>query len=163
MSRGGNMGLIRSVGALAVGGVAIFAGTGGFDDNTTRNDQGEIVEPGGLGAFTMRVGDCVQVPAEEMVESMEAVPCAEPHDAQVFAKFDVADAPEYGQSRVDDEAGQGCYERWSSAIGTVYEEDAELDIQLLTPTSESWGEGDREVVCMVVSIDGLPLRGSRLR
>lgn len=157
------MGLVRTVGALAVGGVAIFAGTGGFDDETTRNDRGEIIESGGLGAFAMQIGDCVQVPVASQVESLEAVPCTEPHDAQVYAKFDVGEDDKYVKSSVDDQADEGCYERWRSAIGTVYEDDMELDIELLTPTSESWSGGDREVVCMVVSIDGAPLRGSSLR
>ncbi|MDA3040977.1 MAG: hypothetical protein O3C27_15900 [Actinomycetota bacterium] len=81
-------------------GIAVFGGANAFDANTTRDESGEIVEAGGLGVFAMEVGDCFQVPIEDLVQSVEAVPCTEPHDAQVYAKFDMPDGPYPGEPAI---------------------------------------------------------------
>ena len=160
---GGVVGLGRIIGGAAVvGGVAIFGGTAAMDDNTTRDESGEIIESGGVGAFAVRVGDCVQLPTAQLVQSMEGVPCGSAHDAEAFATFDVT-GEDYVEERVGAEAERGCLARWTPALGTSYEDDQELDLQTLTPTAESWAEGDREIMCFVVAIDGSPLYGSRLR
>jgi hypothetical protein len=158
------MGLGRWIaGATVAGGVAVFAGTGAFDDGTTRNDAGQIEEAGGLGAFVLRVGDCVQLPDEMEVVSVEGVPCSTPHDAEVYARFDLPELDSFDADEVGALSDEGCFDRWSDAIGTVYEDDPDLDYTLLEPTAESWTEGDREVSCLVTSVDGDPLTGSQLR
>lgn len=76
----------RIVGA-AILAVAAFGGAGALDDNTVRDDSGAIVEGGGLGAFAVQIGDCFNVPEEELVMSLEAVPCGDPHDAEAYDSF----------------------------------------------------------------------------
>ena len=156
--------LKRVIGGAAIGGVAIFAGTGAFDDETTRTEDGHIVESGGLGAFAMRVGDCVQLPDEnsDQVASVEGVPCTEAHDAQVYAEFDLATAGFPSDADMDALGVQGCTERWAAAIGSAYEADTAFDFTFFSPTETSWAEDDREVTCMVISVDGSPLIGSKL-
>ena len=68
----------RLVGGAAVAGIAIFGGAGVFDDDTTRNDQGDIVESGGVGVLSIQKGDCLQIPDEDTVVSLEGVPCDTP-------------------------------------------------------------------------------------
>ena len=152
----------RVIGALAGGGVAIFAGANAVDDNTTRNESGEIVEGGGLGVLAVNVGDCMQLPDAETVQSVEGVPCGEPHDAQVYAEFDLPDGPFPGDPAVDEQGSRGCYDRWQAAIGTVYEDDTLLDFTFFTPLEEGWRAGDHEVMCAVVRIDGSRMVGDRL-
>src|SRR5687768_3961131 len=105
----------RLIGGLVGGGVAIFAGANAVDDNTTRNDSGEIVGGGGLGVLAMNVGDCIQLPDAELVQSVEGVPCVEPHDAQVYAEFDLPDGPFPGDAAIDEQGARGCYDRWQAA------------------------------------------------
>lgn len=158
------MGLKRAIAGLVVGGVAVFAGTASTEDKTERGDNGEIVDSGGLGVFKVRVGDCVQLPAEgaELFESLEGVPCAQPHDAQAYAEFDLA-LTSYDEAAVEAQADEGCLARFAAAIGQGYEEAEELDFFTLYPSPESWDEmDDREVSCLVLSVDGSPRTGSDL-
>jgi hypothetical protein len=153
----------RVIGGLVGGGVAIFAGANAVDDNTTRDESGEIVEGGGLGVFAINVRDCIQLPGvEQLVESVEGVPCGQPHDAQVYAEFDLPGGAFPGQATVDDQGSRGCYDRWQAAVGTVYEQDLVLDFTYFTPQREGWEAGDHEIQCMIVRIDGSRMVGDQL-
>ena len=82
--------VVGGIAGLAVmGGVAVFGRVTSGDDETVR-DGGEIVEAGGLGVFRMAAGDCVNFPDGdfEQVEAVEGIPCADPHDAEVYALVD---------------------------------------------------------------------------
>jgi hypothetical protein len=158
------MGLARNIIGAAVGGAAIFAGTGALSDDTTRNETGEITASGGVGAYKVRIGDCVQMPDDAtQVVSVEGVPCATPHDAQAFAEFTLPDLPAFPS---DDEmanlAGEGCLGYWAGAIGTTFESDRTLDMTFWHPSPLSWAQDDRVVTCFVISADGSPLTGTKL-
>ena len=150
------------MGIAAVGGIAVFGGVESFDDETTRDEAGEITEAGGLGAFVIRVGDCVQLPDEALVASVEGVPCDTPHDAQAYATVTL-EMPEFDAAKVNELALDRCLDRWHEAVGTVFEEDLRFDISSLVPTEESWDMGDREAICFIISIDGSRLHGSHPR
>lgn len=141
--------LIKAAGGLVGAGVAVFAGTSAMEDKTTRDESGEITEGGGLGAFAMRVGDCFNEPDGEIVVSVEAVPCAEAHHAEVFADFSLTDPAWPGEAVIEESSGQGCYDRFEPTFGESYE-DSTLWFNFLTPTKESWeGQADRVVTCYV--------------
>jgi len=150
----------RIVGAAVLAGAAIFGGAGAFDDNTVRDDSGAIVEGGGLGAFALQVGDCFNFPEEDLIVSLEALPCSQPHDAEAYLSFD-QDGDEYpGAAAVAAQTERGCFAAFESFVGIPWEE-SELDIAALEPTQESWEDGDdREVTCAIVSYDGSKLTGS---
>ena len=153
----------RLIGGLVGGGVAVFAGANAMDDNTTRDDAGEIVESGGLGVLAINVGDCIQLPAAGgLVESVEGMPCDEPHDAQVYAEFELPDGAFPGQAALDEQSGRACYDRWQAAVGTVYEDDTVYDFTLFNPSEQGWDAGDREVQCMLVRLDGVRMVGDQL-
>lgn len=158
-------GLIRA-GAAAVGiGVAAVAGTGAFDDNTTRDESGAIVEAGGLGAFAMQVGDCFDDPEgnEELVTSVSAMPCTELHDNEVYAVYDTSFTQWPGQDAMYEDSWWGCHGRFASYVGTEWESST-LDLAVMTPSDGSWQEGDREVVCFLYDAQlrklGSSMRGS---
>jgi hypothetical protein len=152
----------KIIGAIVGGGIAVFAGTNAMDDNTTRDEAGTITEAGGLGAFVIEVGDCVQVPEETMVASVEGVPCNQPHDAQAFAEHQLLGDEYPGDSAIENDAYEGCVDRWRSSIGTVWEDDKTYDLFTLTPTQESWEQDDRAVTCFVVRIDGAKMTADLL-
>lgn len=150
----------RIVGAAVLIGAAVFGGAGAFDDNTVRDDAGAIIEGGGLGAFALQVGDCFNFPDEEVVISLEALPCSQPHDAEAYLSFD-QDGEKYpGADAVAAATERGCFAAFKSFVGIPWEE-SELDISALEPTQESWEDGDdREVTCAIVSYDSSKLVGS---
>ncbi|MDX1493043.1 MAG: septum formation family protein [Longimicrobiales bacterium] len=147
----------KVVGWSAVAGVAVFGGVNAFGDDTTRNAQNEIVEAGGLGAFAIEVGDCLNLPSDlNQVQSVEGVPCNEAHSAQAYALFDlVGFGDEFpGAEAFAEQAGQGCYDRFEGFVGVPYEE-SELYFTNFEPTAESWTQlDDREIVCLLVPETG---------
>jgi hypothetical protein len=155
-------GLFRIASGVVGGGVAIFGGVSAIGDETERDATGAIVESGGVGVLELHIGDCVQLPDEIEVASVEGVPCAQAHDAQVFSQFQLAGSAYPGDSNAQQQAGEGCYERWSAALGTTYEDDVDRDFTTLYPTPDGWDAGDRSVSCLVVAVDGLPVTGSAL-
>ncbi len=144
----------RLVGGAAVAGIAIFGGVGAFGDDTTRNDDGEIVESGGVGAFSIQFGDCIQLPEETEIASVEGVPCSTPHDAQAFDAFEITGYSSFpGDSVVNSEAEKGCLARFEGFVGTPYEEST-LYFSGLTPLAAGWAEGDHEVQCLILPETG---------
>jgi hypothetical protein len=105
-------------------------------------------ESGDVGVFDLEVGDCLgeQTPEGE-IESLEAAPCSEPHTEEIFAALTVPDGDYPGQEALDAEA-EGCLEEFAEFVGMPYEESV-LEINYMTPTEESWGMGDRELLCTV--------------
>ncbi len=140
----------RLAGGAAAAGIAIFGGVSAMGDDTTRNDQGEIVESGGVGAFAIKFGDCIQLPTGlTEVQSVEGVPCSAPHNAQAYDVFDMPGGDAYpGDLAITDAADEGCLDRFAAFVGVPYEEST-LYISYLTPTVGSWAEGDHEIQCLV--------------
>jgi hypothetical protein len=147
----------KVVGWGTVAGVAVFGGVTAFGDDTTRNDQNEIIEAGGLGAFAIEVGDCLNLPSEaNRVQSVEGVPCTQAHNAQAYALFDLTGFSDAfpGSAGFEEQAAEGCYERFRSFVGISYEQSA-LYFTFLEPTEDSWVKGgDREIACLLVPESG---------
>src|SRR5262245_58223669 len=75
-----------------------------------RGDSGAIVDAGSVDAFQMRVGDCFDdgsTFADQEVNSVPGVPCANPHDNEVYAVYDVAMA-EFPGEEMAGMAHTGC-------------------------------------------------------
>jgi hypothetical protein len=126
-----------------------------------RDHTGAIVAEGSVDAFQMRVGDCFDDGStfdDENVDSVPGVPCTNPHDNEVYAVYDVATASFPGEQMAD-MAHDGCLERFQAFVGNDYESSS-LDIATLYPSSESWQQDDREVVCAVYDVDAKKLTGS---
>lgn len=140
--------------------VAIGLGYGFFTslDDANRDDSGEIVSGGDLDVMTLQPGDCFDDPGndEEVVFQLEAVPCSEPHDNEVFAVESIAgvfDSDYPGRQALEEHAYAVCSGPvFDSYVGTPYL-DSVLDVFTLTPTDDSWSEGDRDVVCVLYKLD----------
>jgi hypothetical protein len=122
-----------------------------------------IVDEGSLDAFQMRVGDCFDdgsafADDNDDVRSVPGVPCAKPHDNEVYAVFDVTltSFPGDGMAEIAQDA---CRERFEAFVGKDYESSS-LDIATLYPSSDSWQRKDREVICAVYDIDAKKLTGT---
>lgn len=149
---------IGVVAAIALG-ISFFVG---FDD-ASRSDTGEIVEAGDLDVMTIREGDCFDDPAAtDVVFSLDAIPCSQPHDNEVFAVESVMGVwSEYpGQDVIDSYAYDVCSgDVFDGFVGTPYFDSA-LEVFTLTPTPESWEQGDREVVCALYRLDFEKMTGT---
>jgi hypothetical protein len=131
-----------------------------------RDANGAIVSGGNVDAFAMRVGDCFDdtavlgVDEAGEVSSLPGVPCADPHDNEVYAVFNVDVDSFPGDEAMGELAFTQCLERFEGFVGTIYEESV-LDITALYPSDQSWSvQDDREVVCAVYDMNDNKLTGS---
>ena len=108
-------------------------------------------------AFDMEIGECFQEPDALEFSDVDKVDCAEPHDNEVFAIYNLT-TPSLPTADV---MFEGCVQRFGAAIGTSYETSIYY-VSLFGPTQESWDDlNDREVVCYVYLPDEKK-RGSAL-
>jgi hypothetical protein len=127
-----------------------------------RDEEGAISDAGDLTVLKLQVGDCFDEPGAptgtETTEifSVEAKPCSEPHDFEVFHTFAVEAEELPSEEDLFGQAGESCLAAFEPFVGIPYE-DSELDVNFMFPTPESWGAGDRTVVCSVMTMDGTKL------
>lgn len=146
-------------------GIYILAGLGfviyGALTNADRDGSGAIVDAGTVDAFQIRVGDCFDDvdSYDEEITSLPGVPCAEPHDNEAYAVFDVAIASYPEGDGMWELANASCVERFEAFVGRDYDSSS-LDILTMYPTIESWRQSDREVVCAVYDVESRKLTGS---
>lgn len=115
---------------------------------------------GGGNVFSLSAGDCFNDPDTfGEVSDVELVDCGDPHDNEVYALFDIAADDYPGDAAVQDEAAEGCLAAFEGYVGRDYQSSS-LDISALTPTSESWDQGDKEVVCFLFDLNFEPLPAS---
>jgi hypothetical protein len=87
--------------------------------------------------------------------SIEVVACTEPHDIEVSAVFDYPAGPELdfpGTVAVDGYATDQCIERFEEYVGAPYEASS-LDVIIVAPDEDGWGDGDRRIACVLYHVD----------
>lgn len=103
--------------------------------------------------FQLEVGQCFDDPDEfGVISDVEMIDCAEPHDNEVYALFDLPAGPFPGVSIVEGEALEGCMAAFEPYVGLDYASSI-LDYTWLTPTPRSWENDDREIVCVLYDLD----------
>jgi hypothetical protein len=92
--------------------------------------------------FSMEVGMCFDDVSDELVSDVPRQDCDAPHDNEVFALYDVTDSSLPDRQTML----EGCADRFEAAIGSSYAESIYY-LNALTPSDQSWDQGDREVIC----------------
>lgn len=102
--------------------------------------------------FTLAEGDCFSGSPTGEVSDVDTVECTETHDNEVFSTFEVEDQGDDfpGAEVINGLATEGCLDEVDGYIGTPIEE-TDFEVNFLTPSEESWGNDDREIVCILVS------------
>jgi hypothetical protein len=148
---------------------AVFAASGliaTFLRDAGRDEEGSIVDTGVVEATEARVGDCLSLSEEDLeadvVSEFVGIPCAEPHQMEVFAEANYDDLVGLfpGRATLEAFAGSECRMLFEGYVGAPYDTEPLLDINYFTPEEEGWRQGDREVTCAVISVDGSDLIGS---
>ena len=137
-----------------------FATYGAFTE-ADRDGSGAIVGEGTVDAFQVRVGDCFNDSgtSEGEISDVPGVPCSDPHDNEAFAVIELT-IDSYPEGDVMGELAQvSCLERFDAFVGRDYESSS-LDFFTMYPSTESWKQDDREVVCAVYDMETNKLVGS---
>jgi len=124
------------------------------DEGPERNDVGSITGSGPIWLEDLTVGDCIKTYPDEEVALVPAVPCADPHEDEVYLVQDLDygdDAAFPGDDALEKEADKLCTDELaslSSADDREYE-DAGYEVTWVQPSEETWTEdGDRAVICL---------------
>ena len=127
---------IKFRGLWALAALALVAGCG---QDAERDQAGGIVAEGAVDVFTMHVGDCFDDQADEEngIDSVPGKPCNEPHDNEVFYKFDVSLSDWPGDDAMEELGYNECLKHFQSYVGQTYE-DSSLEVYSIRPTSNSW-------------------------
>jgi hypothetical protein len=120
-------------------------------DASERDASGNVVEGGDVGAFRLRVGDCIASASSavgDAVASVPVVPCDQAHESQIYAAFDIAGDEFPGLVIVGQEAEEGCVDSFLRTFATR-DDIAEWELSFLHPTQDTWDQvNDREVLCL---------------
>jgi hypothetical protein len=135
--------LVVVAGWLAASFVA-FVVVVAMSDTGASSTAGDEVE-----ATEISVGDCVPkaLADDPNMETIDLVPCGQPHAEEVYAEFDLPRGDYPGDAAITEAAEEGCVTRFDTFIGMPFD-DSELAIYFLHPLEESWPQ-DREVTCLV--------------
>ncbi len=126
-----------------------------------RDTSGAITESGSASVFALQIGDCFNDDPSfaETVAEVAAVPCSQPHDNEIYYEYSMTDSSFPGDDAALEAGAFRCLDEFDAFVGIDYL-DSELDLFPITPTSESWTEGDRVVYCALYALDLSKLSGS---
>lgn len=120
------------------------------------------VEGEATSVFDLETGDCFDTEEEDVVEEVNQVDCASPHEYELYA---IIDHPAGSDDAYpgDDELGAFAEDEcigssFDTFVGRDYQE-SELHVYYLQPSADTWSDGDREVLCSLYLPDGT-LEGS---
>lgn len=110
--------------------------------------------------FDLEEGDCFGA-AGEQVETVNVVDCEDPHIYEVYALVDYeSDDDAYpGAEDVSAYADEQCEAEFEDFVGIDYES-SRWYITSVTPSEETWADGDREIVCTLNLEDESEVTGS---
>jgi hypothetical protein len=98
--------------------------------------------------FELEVGDCFSTD-DDQLETVVVVDCEQPHEYEVFALIEHgagADEPYPGDAEVLEYADTQCQPPFEAYVGHDYQTSIWY-ITSLSPSEETWADGDREIVC----------------
>jgi hypothetical protein len=114
-------------------------------------------------ASTLAVGDCFDVPTgNETIEDVQHHPCTEPHGGEVIhsAKYEGPATAYPTDAEFEDYVADKCLPAFETYTGRTYEAATDLNLEWFVPTSESWADGNKKVVCYALNADGTQLSKS---
>ena len=151
-SKRNNLLIVRAVVGLVVAGLAV----GGYlvkkHNDADRDSSGNISKTGDLDAFSIKVGDCYEKPKDALAgfDSVKAIPCSQPHNAQVYFSFVFPNAGKTAPT--DSELSATVDPQCTDAAKTkVDETKAPQDAMMnyLVPDSTAWGKGHHDILCVI--------------
>jgi Septum formation len=101
--------------------------------------------------FGLHTGQCIDT-APNGIGHARAVPCAQPHDAEIYATYRLADRRWPGAAAVGGQARQGCQPKLSAYLNPQLA--TSLSLSYAYPGQGAWSLGERTVVCEVHAAHG---------
>ena len=150
--RGRGLAIAGLILSLVWVGVFVAAALASNSTATRQASSGKITHRGDLGVFALATGDCFDNPTDTKdIETVTAIPCTQPHDSQVFAKFDLSGGNNAypAAAALNKMADTGC----NSRTGSIDKPKTTpgMTIRVLFPEQDAWADGQRTVSCLIVN------------
>ncbi len=134
---------------LALAGCSLLGNVVANDDPGTDTGTGTDTD-----VFTIVIGDCLNDGSVEgEVSTVKRIDCTEPHDSEAYASIMMTDGAFPGDQAVQDQAIADCTTEFSAFVGLDYEASI-YNFSYYYPTAESWAQGDREILCLIIDEAG---------
>jgi Septum formation len=102
--------------------------------------------------FRLQVGQCVNS-RQGGISSPTVVPCAQPHDAEVYARFALAGHNWPGSAAIGAQARRGCTARLGGYLNPQLATSV-LAESYVFPDQGAWNAGERAIICEIRSTAG---------
>jgi len=138
--------LLLAAGALALS--AALTACGSAEPLPQRSSAGEDTETATVETPTVKLGDCRLEAASGLPTEAEVVPCAEPHDEEVFYEITMPDGA-FAQDAVEAATEECVGDPFTTFVGVSKEESA-LGVYPIPPMPETWDQpGGRVIFCVL--------------
>ena len=144
----------RSLAAILIGGftAVCLIGLGAFAAVLLLHGRAHAPLPALPSVFRLRVGDCVNS-GPGGISSPTVVPCGQPHDAEVYARFALAGHSWPGGAAIGARARQGCTARLGGYLNPQLATTV-LAESYVFPDQGAWNAGERAIICEIRSTAG---------
>jgi hypothetical protein len=144
----------RSLAAILVGGFAAVCliGLGAFATVLLLHGRHHAPPPALPSVFRLQVGNCVNS-GPKGISSPTVVPCGQPHDAEVYARFALAGHNWPGGAAIGAQARRGCTARLGGYLNPQLATTV-LAESYVFPDQGAWNAGERAVICEIRSTAG---------
>ena len=144
----------RSLAAILIVGFAVICliGLGAFATVLLLHGRTHARPPALPSVFQLRVGDCVNS-GQDGISSPTVVPCGQPHDAEIYARFALAGHGWPGSAAIGAQARRGCTARLGSYLNPQLATTV-LAESYVFPDQGAWNAGERTVICEIRSTTG---------
>jgi hypothetical protein len=132
--------------------VAVIVLAVGYFTTARRGDDGALNAGGTLSVTEMQVGDCFSTDGETEIADVDGVPCTEPHQYEVFAVRDHDGPLPLTDASYQSAFDSLCLADFATYVGVDWA-DSEIYADMITPSEESYAEGDREYICFLYEPD----------
>ncbi len=140
---------IALTGCSALNGIL---GSGSGDANRDE-ESGQVTESANIDIFALKVGDCKMESPSGLIQDADVVPCAEPHDEEVYHEITMDDG-EYSEDAINTASEECIGDAYTQFVGVSYDQST-LEVYPITPTKDTWEQlDDRLVQCVIVDPAG---------
>src|SRR5690606_6114103 len=99
----------------------------------------------------IKVGDCFNegTYTDGEITDVEIVDCSETHELEATKSIILTDVSYPGDAAIQDRGDAECLPAFEEYTGQSYDTFTDYDYTFYRPTTDSCGNGDREILCLV--------------